>query len=145
MSSIASAGDDDEVLSESVIDRIAALADIVPPETRLQLQRTANAASEWGWWGVSGVCKASWLVAVSGLLVGIPFAFAQQEDLQFAMEEKQQQMQQGSNDVSTLLTADRLTHYTIRQLTYHRSWHRARPAHRPSSRSDCFYVRLLYT
>ncbi|KAL9092778.1 MAG: hypothetical protein Q9159_000676 [Coniocarpon cinnabarinum] len=93
--------DDDAPLSESVTDRLAALADMVPPHTRLQLQKTASAASDWGWWGFSGLCKASWLITVSGLLMGIPFALAQVEDQQFALEEKQQQMQQGSNDVST--------------------------------------------
>ena len=87
-------------MTESVLDRISALADIIPPQKRLQLTKAANNASEWGWWGFSGLCKISWLVSVSALLVGIPYAVAVQEDQELALMEKQQREQQIANDVS---------------------------------------------
>lgn len=90
-------------MSESVSDRISALADIIPPQTRLQLSKTANNVTEWGWWGFSGLCKVTWLVGVSGLLLGIPFAVGQSEDQLYAAEEKQLQAQQSANDVSANL------------------------------------------
>ena len=103
ISSIGSASDD-APLSESLSDRITALADMIPPHTRLRLQKAASGASEWGWWGFTGLCKTSWLVTVSGLLLAFPFAIAQSEDQMLAMQEKQEQMQQGSNDVSATHT-----------------------------------------
>lgn len=91
----------DETLDESIYDRIAALKDVVPPAQRRQLAATVSTAQEWGWWGISSVAQVSWLVGVSVMLLGIPFAVGMSEEQALMAEEQQAQMQESANDVRT--------------------------------------------
>lgn len=91
----------DEAEDETLLERIAALKDVVPPAQRRQLQSAVNTTSEWSWWGVSNLARLSWVVGVSAILLAIPFAVGSSEDQQIAMEEKQELMRQSQTEVST--------------------------------------------
>lgn len=100
-SSIASSVPDDETL----MDRVSALKDVIPPAQRRALSSTASAASEWGRWGFNLTMKGVWVLSASLLLLGVPFALASTEDQQIAMEEKQMNMQASANEVSVFISA----------------------------------------
>jgi import receptor subunit TOM22 len=86
---------------ESLADRIAALADIVPPTYRKKLSSAADTTYDWATSGLSFSGKALWVISTSALLLGIPWALAFSEEQQMQEMEREMRMQQGANEVLT--------------------------------------------
>ena len=86
-------------LDESLSDRIAALADIIPPEYRKSLSNVTNTATNWVSSGLSFSGKALWVVSTSALLLGVPWALAFSEEQQVQEMEREMRMQQSANEV----------------------------------------------
>ena len=101
-SSIFSDNDDDfSPDKETLYDRLAALKDIVPPQTRTSLSATYHSASAWTWWGVAGAGTVAWWVSTSALLVGLPLALAIEDETRVVQQEREMQMQSaGQQQVS---------------------------------------------
>lgn len=73
---------------------------MVPPAQRRKLASSVAATKEWGWWGVTGLAKTAWVISVSAIMLGVPFASAYAEEQMYAEEEKRRKMAESSNDVS---------------------------------------------
>ena len=95
------ASDISDDYEETLSDRIAALADIVPPTYRKKLSSAANTTYDWTTSGLSFSGKALWVISTSALLLGIPWALAFSEEQQMQEMEREMRMQQGANEVLT--------------------------------------------
>jgi import receptor subunit TOM22 len=93
--------EDDDDYDETFADRIAALADIVPPTYRKKLSSAANTTYDWTASSLSFSGKALWVISTSALLLGIPWALAFSEEQQMQEMEREMRMQQGANEVLT--------------------------------------------
>ena len=82
-------------------DRIAALADIVPPTYRKKLSSAANTTYDWTASSLSFSGKALRVISTSALLLGIPWALAFSEEQQMQEMEREMRMQQGASEVLT--------------------------------------------
>ncbi|KAL1589871.1 hypothetical protein WHR41_01083 [Cladosporium halotolerans] len=91
----------DDSYEESLADRIAALADIVPPTYRKRISSAANTTYDWTASGLSFSGKALWVISTSALLLGIPWALAFSEEQQMQEMEREMRMQQGASEVLT--------------------------------------------
>lgn len=85
--------------SETITDRILALRDIIPPQSRRRIASGYNKSYAWGSWGMTGGLKLAWQVSVSVLLLVVPFGLVLMEDQQIAMEEQQMRFRELGNDV----------------------------------------------
>ncbi|KAM0722476.1 hypothetical protein Q7P37_001917 [Cladosporium fusiforme] len=91
----------DDEYEESLADRLAALADIVPPTYRKRLSSAATSTYDWTASGLSFSGKALWVISTSALLLGIPWALAFSEEQQMQEMEREMRMQQGASEVLT--------------------------------------------
>ncbi|GAM88941.1 hypothetical protein ANO11243_069750 [Dothideomycetidae sp. 11243] len=92
-----SAADDDETL----LDRLAALKDIIPPSTRKNVGAKLDAASQWAAWGLRKSGSAAWIVTTSVLLVGVPWALAFAEEQQMDMYDRELKAQESAGQMLT--------------------------------------------
>ncbi|KAK6384600.1 uncharacterized protein PV06_08741 [Exophiala oligosperma] len=79
-------------LDESLLDRLSALRDIVPPKTRAKISSVTSTLYNATSTTVNYSGKGLWVLATSILLLGIPYALALGDEQQFIEEEKQRQM-----------------------------------------------------
>lgn len=104
-SSAASADDEDlddedvSSLDETLLDRIAALKDIVPPTYRKSLASASETGYAWASRALSLSGKTLWVVSTSALLLGVPWALAFSEEQQVMEMEREMKMQQSANEV----------------------------------------------
>jgi len=91
--------DDDDTLDESLLDRIAALKDIVPPSYRKNLSAAAATGYSWAAQAASLGGKTLWVVSTSALLLGVPWALAFSEEQQVQEMEREMRMQQSASEV----------------------------------------------
>jgi mitochondrial import receptor subunit TOM22 len=77
---------------ESLLDRISALRDIIPPKTRATLSSTASSIYNATSTGIVFGGKGIWILTTSVLLLGIPYALALGEEQQLMEEERQRGM-----------------------------------------------------
>ena len=92
-SSFSDDDDDSSPADESIYDRIVALKDMIPPQTRSSVQSRITAAKDWTWWGVQGAGTLAWWVSTSALLVGLPLALAIEDETRVVQQEREMQMQ----------------------------------------------------
>lgn len=92
---------DFDPLNESFSDRLYALRDIVPPQTRAYIGGKASAVSS----GVKSVLslggKTLWVVTSSALLIVVPWALAYAEDQQMAAMEQEMKMREMGGELLT--------------------------------------------
>jgi import receptor subunit TOM22 len=95
-------GEDDEkeIASETLIDRIVALKDIIPARQRDAIARTLSKAYSYGTIATFIGGKAAYVVITSVLMLGIPYALTLEEDRMIAEQERQMQMSQDMSGVS---------------------------------------------
>lgn len=85
---------------ETIYDRVVALKDIVPPQTRSALVANYAKSRQWIEWGVGQAGNIAWIVSVSALLVGLPLALAIEDETRITQQEREMQMQsQGQQQV----------------------------------------------
>lgn len=87
--------DEDElaIQNETYAERIAALKDIIPPQTRSSLYAKYTSTKEWTWWTLQGCGSVAWWVSTSALLVGLPLALAIEDETKVVQQEREMQMQ----------------------------------------------------
>ncbi|KAF7346192.1 Mitochondrial import receptor subunit TOM22 [Mycena sanguinolenta] len=83
---------------ESIIDRLAALVDIVPPTTRHAISQRVSKTASWLKWGGKRAGSFVWIVTTSALLVALPLALVLEDEAKIVAQERefleQQQGQQ---------------------------------------------------
>lgn len=77
-----------------MVERLAALKDIVSPSTRAAVSSLTSTVvnTTWGVGVFAG--RAAWVITTSALLVGLPFALAVEDEARFAMQERELNSQQ---------------------------------------------------
>lgn len=91
---------DDDAYDESLLDRIYALKDIVPPTYRKRMSNVAETSYSWATSVASFSGKSLWVISTSALLLGVPWALAFSEEQQVQEMEREMRMQQSANEVS---------------------------------------------
>jgi import receptor subunit TOM22 len=86
--------DEEEIASETLIDKISALKDIVPAHQRDAIARTVSKAYSYGTVVTFIGGKAAYMMITSVLILGIPYALMLEEDKIIAEQERQMQMSQ---------------------------------------------------
>lgn len=98
--------DDDDTFDESLLDRLAALQDMVPPSYRKTVANITSTGYSWASSAVSLSGKTLWVVSTSALLLGVPWALAFSEEQQVQEMEREMRMQQSANEVSDLRSGE---------------------------------------
>ncbi|EXJ78788.1 hypothetical protein A1O1_09190 [Capronia coronata CBS 617.96] len=91
-SEISDDASDAGALEESLIDRLSALRDIIPPKTRARITSISSSIVSATSSTVNYSGKGLWVLATSILLLGIPYALALGEEQQYMEEERQRGM-----------------------------------------------------
>jgi import receptor subunit TOM22 len=91
--------DEDDAFDETLLDRVYALKDIVPPTYRKRIASAADTGYSWLSSGLSLSGKTLWVVSTSALLLGVPWALAFSEEQQYQEMEREMRMQQSANEV----------------------------------------------
>lgn len=93
--------DDFDPSAETFADRVAALKDIVPPETRKSLVQTAEKVKALGSAAYALSGNVAWWVCTSAILVALPLALASENEAMITQQERELQMQNaGQQQVS---------------------------------------------
>ena len=100
-SSVASEASDDGAVDETLIERISALRDIIPPSTRASISHTFTSAYGYASTGLLWGGKALWVIGTSALLLGVPWALAYAEEQQYLEMEREMKMQQQTSELLT--------------------------------------------
>ncbi|KAF2867696.1 mitochondrial outer membrane translocase complex, subunit Tom22 [Massariosphaeria phaeospora] len=79
---------------ETLYERIAALQDIIPAQTRRSLNAKVSTATSWFKSGLVMGGKTLWVVSTSALLLGVPWALAYSEEQMIIEQERAEMMQQ---------------------------------------------------
>ncbi len=101
-SSVSDDEDDDEkrsALDESLVDRLVALRDMIPPQRRAALNSTFQTSRDVFRTGLRWGGKTLWVISTSVMLVGMSFALAYVDEAQQIEAEKEMRMQQSANEV----------------------------------------------
>ncbi|EJD41288.1 mitochondrial import translocase, subunit Tom22 [Auricularia subglabra TFB-10046 SS5] len=89
-----SSASEDEFAPESLVDRLAALVDIVPPQTRhsisTRVARTADVLKRTS----KALGNVVWVLTTSALLVGLPLALALEDESKIVQQEREMLEQQ---------------------------------------------------
>jgi len=92
-SSVFSEDEDFSLADESFYDRLIALKDMVPPQTRSKIQSRYAQTKSWAWWGAQSTATLAWWISTSALLVGLPLALAIEDETRVVQQEREMQMQ----------------------------------------------------
>jgi len=93
ISSVASSEVDD-VQSESLVDRIAALVDIIPPTARHAVSQSVFKTAHLLKRGTKFAGNVVWIVTTSALLVGLPLALVLEDEAKVVQQERELLAQQ---------------------------------------------------
>ncbi|KAK6903509.1 hypothetical protein I203_107013 [Kwoniella mangroviensis CBS 8507] len=78
---------------ETLYERLVALKDIVPPQTRSSLYSKYKSTTSWALWSVQSTGTLAWWISTSALLVGLPLALAIEDETRVVQQEREMQMQ----------------------------------------------------
>ncbi|ODH40680.1 hypothetical protein ACO22_01575 [Paracoccidioides brasiliensis] len=84
---------------ESLYERIAALKDIIPPQSRHRISNSLSSLASFAKSTVSFGGKTLWVLSTSAFLLGVPWALALAEEQQYVQMEREQGMIKGANEV----------------------------------------------
>ncbi|KAK3648548.1 mitochondrial import receptor subunit Tom22 [Elasticomyces elasticus] len=93
--------EDDDPEDETLLDRIVALKDIIPPTYRKSLSDATSTGYTWGARAASFSGSALWVISTSALLLGVPWALAFSEEQQVQEMEREMRMQQNAQGLLT--------------------------------------------
>ncbi|PFH53940.1 hypothetical protein AMATHDRAFT_44979 [Amanita thiersii Skay4041] len=79
---------------ESLLDRIAALKDIIPPTTRHNITSRISKTATWIKRGGKFAGNIVWVVTTSALLVALPLALSLEDEAKIVAQEKEMMEQQ---------------------------------------------------
>ncbi|KAI8096228.1 mitochondrial outer membrane translocase complex, subunit Tom22 [Halteromyces radiatus] len=89
--------DDDE--DESILDRLAALKDIIPLKHRNRLSSGMQSITSWGKTGATFVGKSAWVLTTSMLLLVLPLALEIEKEQALVAYEQEAMQQQGAQQM----------------------------------------------
>jgi import receptor subunit TOM22 len=92
--SLTSSSSDGDVHKESFVDRFVALVDIVPPQTRHSISTRVSNIVGAVKTGGKAVGNIVWVLTTSALLIGLPLAFALEDEAKIVQQEKEMAAQQ---------------------------------------------------
>jgi len=99
LSSIAS----DVSVEESFLERVAALADVIPPATRHSISSRISKTASFLRKGRKVAGNIIWVVTTSALLVALPLALSLEDEAKIVAQEKEMlEQQQGAQQVCCL-------------------------------------------
>ncbi|KAI1751480.1 mitochondrial outer membrane translocase complex, subunit Tom22 [Xylaria castorea] len=101
---------------ESLGERLFALRDIVPPQTRGYITNTISTAGNAVKSALSFGGKSLWVISSSALLLGIPWALAWAEEQQVLEMEKEMKMREMGGDLLTAGTGGQEGSSTAQQV-----------------------------
>ncbi|WWC68154.1 uncharacterized protein I206_102077 [Kwoniella pini CBS 10737] len=78
---------------ETYYERLVALKDIVPPQTRSILYSKYQTTASWASWTIQSTGTLAWWISTSALLVGLPLALAIEDETRVVQQEREMQMQ----------------------------------------------------
>lgn len=97
-----STDDEDNIPEEeTLVERLLALRDIVPPTTRSYITNKVETTAGWIKSGLLFGGKTLWVVSTSALLLGVPWALAFAEEQQMVEMEKEMKMRDMGGEVCT--------------------------------------------
>lgn len=91
--------DDYDSESETILNRIAALKDIIPPSKRIQIINTFEAAQSLTSMALSKCGSLLWGITASSLLLGVPLSLAILSETQLQEMEKEMALQKSAKEV----------------------------------------------
>jgi len=86
---------------ETLFERIAALRDIIPPQSRHRIVSSFSLLTSFTKSTVTFGGKALWVLSTSAFLLGVPWALALAEEQQYVQMEREQGMIKGANELLT--------------------------------------------
>jgi hypothetical protein len=86
--------------NETLGERLYALRDIIPPQTRASISNGVSNTADAVKTVLSFGGKTMWVIATSALLLGVPWALAFSEEQQIMDMEKEMKMREMGGDVS---------------------------------------------
>ncbi|OKL55890.1 hypothetical protein UA08_08940 [Talaromyces atroroseus] len=87
--------------SETLYQRIVALKDMIPPQSRRRIVGTVSSLTSFTKSTFSFSGKALWVISTSAFLLGVPWALAFAEEEQYVQMEREQGMMRGANEMLT--------------------------------------------
>ncbi|KAL1980434.1 hypothetical protein VTN96DRAFT_4160 [Rasamsonia emersonii] len=90
-----------DIENETLYERIAALKDIIPPQTRRRITTTVSSLTSFTKSSLLFSGKALWVLSTSAFLLGVPWALAYAEEEQYIQMEREQGMIKGANEMLT--------------------------------------------
>ncbi|EIW71050.1 hypothetical protein TREMEDRAFT_19329, partial [Tremella mesenterica DSM 1558] len=93
VSSLSDIEDDQDILNETIYDRLIALKDIVPPSTRISVYTKYEKSKGIFFKVLNGVGTLGWVISTSALLIGLPLALAIEDEGRIVQQEREMQMQ----------------------------------------------------
>ncbi|RJE23928.1 hypothetical protein PHISCL_03744 [Aspergillus sclerotialis] len=90
---------DIDVESETLMERISALKDVIPPGARRQITSTVSTLASFTKSSVMFGGRSLWILSTSAFLLGVPWALAYAEEEQYIQLEREQGMIKGANEV----------------------------------------------
>lgn len=90
---------DNNLDNETLYERICALQDIIPAQSRHKISNAFSSLSSFAKSTVSFGGSALWIVSTSAFLLGVPWALALAEEQQYVQMEREQGMIKGANEV----------------------------------------------
>jgi import receptor subunit TOM22 len=87
--------------NETLFERITALKDIIPPQSRRRIGSTVSSVTSFTKSGILFSGKALWILSTSAFLLGVPWALAYAEEEQYVQIEREQGMIRGANEMLT--------------------------------------------
>lgn len=91
--------DDYDLENETLLERLAAFKDIVPPQYRSQIAQVTSSAYSTISSSISFGGKALWILTTSSLLLGVPLSLSILSEQQLVEMEKEMKLTQSSNEV----------------------------------------------
>ncbi|KAJ1345167.1 hypothetical protein BSLG_000682 [Batrachochytrium salamandrivorans] len=86
--------DDDDVLEESLLERLAALVDVVPPTARAHMYNTVAHSMDLTFLAGRLLGFGAWVIATGGILVFLPLALSVEREQVAIMQDQQMRQQQ---------------------------------------------------
>ncbi|KAK0535331.1 mitochondrial import receptor subunit Tom22 [Tilletia horrida] len=81
--------DDDDLSKETFLDRLSALKDIVPPQTRRSISSAVSTTTNLAWFGGRIVGTLGWVVTTSALVVALPLMLAVEDEARIMQQERE--------------------------------------------------------
>jgi len=94
---------------ETLVDRLAALIDIIPPTTRHSISSKVSQTTSFIFKSGKVLGNIAWVISTTALLVGLPLALALEDEAKIVQQEKEHLAQQQGAQAVTILLLTTLT------------------------------------